>query len=93
MKTTDIRHQHDENGSAVQKELARARKVRAILMRVLMALTILTWILVAFFAPVPQQPRKQPYGCLLAVAVAVAAPETATPVTIAPIAAGACRTV
>jgi hypothetical protein len=56
MKTTDIRHQHDENDSAVQTELARAKKVNAILMRALTALTaltILTWagLLLALFAP------------------------------------------
>ena len=53
MKTTDIKHQHDENDSAVQTELARARTIRVRLMRALIALTILTWagVLVALFAP------------------------------------------
>jgi hypothetical protein len=55
MKATDIRRQDDENDSASQKTIARARTIRVRLMRVLIALTILPWagVLVALFAPMP----------------------------------------
>jgi hypothetical protein len=62
LKATYIKRQDDEKDSANQKALARAKKVDAILMRVLMALTILLWagILVSFFVPVPQQSGRPP---------------------------------
>ena len=45
-----------------EKALARAKNLNAILMRVLMALTIILWaaILVSFFVPVPQQSGRPP---------------------------------
>jgi hypothetical protein len=57
MKTTDVRPQDEERDNAVQKELARAKKVNAILMRVLIALTILAGAQ-ELFAPTPQQPSR-----------------------------------
>jgi len=62
LKATYTKHQDDEKDSANQRALARAKKVSAILMHVLIALTILLWagILVSFFVPVPQQSGKLP---------------------------------
>lgn len=62
LKATYIKRLDDEKDSANQKALARAKKVNTILMRVLMALTILLWagILVSLFFPVPQQSGRPP---------------------------------
>jgi hypothetical protein len=62
LKATYIKHRDDEKDSANQKALARAKNLNAILMRVLMALTIILWaaILVSFFVPVPQQSGRPP---------------------------------
>jgi hypothetical protein len=85
MKIVDTRHQDDESATANQREVARLRKLNARVMRVLIALVILTWaanIWFVLFAHVPEEPRGRPYRCVVAVALPVVVPAITAPAAV-----------